>query len=231
MRTILGDVAGSHYVVKSEGRLPTDLGFIINDILIREIRRHPRRGEHGEDGGAARRHRARPRRLQRHAEELLQEIQEGSRQVRIRRLQGRREGHRREVREVRLADGHQGGTVRPFMARAAPIPSARTREGAGETERSVRQRGCRRASCEENCGKPMVLKRGRFGQFLACSGYPECKTTRKLISTQAGGLQAAKPDQSARGEKWPRCGSNLVIKQGRFGEFIAAPLTRRGRRR
>jgi DNA topoisomerase-1 len=48
-------------------------------------------------------------------------------------------------------------------------------------------------SCE-NCGRPMVVKRGRFGQFLACSGYPECKTTRKLISTKQG-LTAAKPDQ------------------------------------
>ena len=71
----------------------------------------------------------------------------------------------------------------------------------------------------ENCGKPMVVKRGRFGQFLACSGYPDCKTTRKLISTKQG-LAAAKPDQMLD-EKCPRCESNLVIKQGRFGEFTA----------
>ena len=71
----------------------------------------------------------------------------------------------------------------------------------------------------ENCGKPMVVKRGRFGQFLACTGYPECKTTRKLLETK-GGLKAAKPDQILD-EKCPRCGSNLVIKQGRFGEFTA----------
>src|SRR5439155_997251 len=71
----------------------------------------------------------------------------------------------------------------------------------------------------ENCGKPMVVKRGRFGQFLACTGYPECKTTRKLI-TSGGSLRAAKPDQILD-EKCPRCGSNLVIKQGRFGEFTA----------
>ncbi|MGE3512013.1 MAG: type I DNA topoisomerase [Vicinamibacterales bacterium] len=72
----------------------------------------------------------------------------------------------------------------------------------------------------ENCGKPMVMKRGRFGQFLACSGYPECKTTRKLIATKQGSLKAAKPDQILE-ELCPRCGSNLVIKQGRFGEFTA----------
>ena len=72
----------------------------------------------------------------------------------------------------------------------------------------------------ENCGKPMAVKRGRFGQFLACTGYPECKTTRKLIATKQGGLRAAKPDQILD-ELCPRCGANLVIKQGRYGEFTA----------
>jgi DNA topoisomerase I len=71
----------------------------------------------------------------------------------------------------------------------------------------------------ENCGKPMAVKRGRFGQFLACTGYPECKTTRKLISTKQG-LTAAKPDQ-VLDEKCPKCGSNLVLKHGRYGEFTA----------
>jgi DNA topoisomerase I len=71
----------------------------------------------------------------------------------------------------------------------------------------------------ENCGKPMAVKRGRFGQFLACTGYPECKTTRKIIATKQG-ITAAKPDQIID-EKCPKCDSNLVIKQGRFGEFTA----------
>jgi DNA topoisomerase-1 len=71
----------------------------------------------------------------------------------------------------------------------------------------------------ENCGKPMAVKRGRFGQFLACTGYPECKTTRKIITTKQG-MTAAKPDQILD-EKCPKCDSNLVLKQGRFGEFTA----------
>jgi len=71
----------------------------------------------------------------------------------------------------------------------------------------------------ENCGKPMAMKRGRFGQFLACTGYPECKTTRKIITTKQG-MTAAKPDQMLD-EKCPKCSSNLVVKQGRFGEFTA----------
>jgi DNA topoisomerase I len=71
----------------------------------------------------------------------------------------------------------------------------------------------------ENCGRPMAVKRGRFGQFLACTGYPECKTTRKIIATK-GGMTAAKPDQLLD-EACPKCGSNLVLKHGRFGEFTA----------
>jgi DNA topoisomerase-1 len=71
----------------------------------------------------------------------------------------------------------------------------------------------------ENCGKPMVVKRGRFGMFLACTGYPECKTTRKIIATKQG-VSAAKPD-IILDEKCPNCGKNLVVKQGRFGEFTA----------
>ena len=71
----------------------------------------------------------------------------------------------------------------------------------------------------ENCGKAMVLRRGRFGPFLACSGYPECKTTRK-VTRNAAGQAEAKPDRLLD-EKCPSCGSQLAVKQGRFGEFIS----------
>jgi DNA topoisomerase-1 len=67
----------------------------------------------------------------------------------------------------------------------------------------------------ENCGRPMVLKKGRFGQFLACTGYPDCKTTKQL-----GASQQKKPDQLLD-EDCPQCGSKLVLKTGRFGEFTA----------
>ncbi len=65
----------------------------------------------------------------------------------------------------------------------------------------------------ENCGRPMVLKKGRFGQFYACSGYPDCKTTKQI-----GGEQRK---DVALEEKCPQCDSNLVQKFGRYGEFIA----------
>ncbi|MGA2738572.1 MAG: type I DNA topoisomerase [Bryobacteraceae bacterium] len=66
----------------------------------------------------------------------------------------------------------------------------------------------------ENCGRPMVLKKGRFGTFFACTGYPDCKTTKPIGGTQK------KPDVQLD-EKCPVCGSNMVLKTGRFGEFTA----------
>jgi DNA topoisomerase I len=110
------------------------------------------------------------------------------------------------------------GKFGPFIACSAYPECTNTRE----LEKNEPESGTGEEEIEpcENCGKPMVVKRGRFGQFLACSGYPECKTTRKLVATKQGGLRAAKPDQILD-EPCPRCGANLVIKQGRFGEFTA----------
>jgi DNA topoisomerase I len=54
------------------------------------------------------------------------------------------------------------------------------------------------------CGKPMAIKSGRFGKFLACTGYPECKTT--------------KPYQIKTGAKCPECGKELVQRISRKGK-------------
>jgi DNA topoisomerase-1 len=44
------------------------------------------------------------------------------------------------------------------------------------------------ATCEK-CGKPMAVKRGRFGKFLGCTGYPECKNIQKMPKTTSGESQ------------------------------------------
>ncbi len=110
------------------------------------------------------------------------------------------------------------GKFGPFIACSAYPECTNTREL--EKQEPESEAGEEEIEPCENCGKPMVVKRGRFGQFLACTGYPECKTTRKLIATKQGGLRAAKADQILD-ETCPRCGANLVLKQGRFGEFTA----------
>jgi len=66
----------------------------------------------------------------------------------------------------------------------------------------------------EKCGKPMSVKFGRFGKFLACTGYPECKNTKPMPGEQVFEI----PPES---QKCPTCGSPTVVKRGRFGPFIA----------
>jgi DNA topoisomerase-1 len=73
----------------------------------------------------------------------------------------------------------------------------------------------------DKCGKPMVIKFGRFGKFVACSGYPECKNTMKLAKD--GSIQE-KPEQlpdEPTDFTCPTCGKPMVKRHGRFGEFIA----------
>jgi DNA topoisomerase-1 len=70
----------------------------------------------------------------------------------------------------------------------------------------------------EKCGKSMTVKRGRFGYFLACTGYPECRNTKKIIMKEG---QATTVTDQVLDEKCPQCGSNLVIKHGRYGPFTA----------
>ena len=67
----------------------------------------------------------------------------------------------------------------------------------------------------EKCGEPMVIKHGRFGKFLACSGYPNCKNTKKIVVLTKGICPLCKSKiiqkKSAKGrifygcEKYPKC--------------------------
>jgi len=63
-----------------------------------------------------------------------------------------------------------------------------------------------------NCGLPMVIKWGRHGRFLACTGYPGCKTTKPLEES---------PVPEPTDEVCPKCGAPMVVKSGRFGKFLA----------
>lgn len=70
--------------------------------------------------------------------------------------------------------------------------------------------------CPE-CGKPMALKTSRWGsQFLGCSGYPDCKSTKPLTKD----MKPVEDDRPAD-EKCEKCGSDMVIKHGPFGEYVA----------
>src|SRR5215213_4914824 len=71
----------------------------------------------------------------------------------------------------------------------------------------------------ELCGKPMALKKGRFGSFYGCTGYPECKNIRK-IDKKSGEAKVTAPPVELD-EICPKDGAKLVLRQGRFGEFIS----------
>ncbi len=57
-----------------------------------------------------------------------------------------------------------------------------------------------------NCGRPLVIKHGRFGEFIACSGYPECRTTMTI--------------QKKLDVKCPKCGSDIVVRKSRKGKIF-----------
>jgi DNA topoisomerase-1 len=72
----------------------------------------------------------------------------------------------------------------------------------------------------EKCGKGMVIKWGRNGHFLACSGYPECRNTKEYVKNADGTISIV-PTTRPSDQKCPTCGSEMVIRRGRFGEFLA----------
>jgi len=102
-----------------------------------------------------------------------------------------------------------------FIACSGYPECSNTREVAAESPDGSKAEFGEQDEAEycENCGRPMVLKKGRFGQFYACSGYPDCKTTKQI-----GGEQ--RKDVTLE-DKCPQCDSNLVQKFGRYGEFVA----------
>jgi DNA topoisomerase I len=67
----------------------------------------------------------------------------------------------------------------------------------------------------DKCGKPMVIKAGKFGLFLACSGYPECENTRELETPEPGA------EGEGLDETCENCGRPMTMKRGRFGQFLA----------
>jgi DNA topoisomerase-1 len=69
------------------------------------------------------------------------------------------------------------------------------------------------------CGEELLLRGGRYGNFIACSGFPKCKYTEQVESDDADG--ETKPQTEATDQKCEKCGSDMVIKNGRNGKFLA----------
>src|SRR5579884_790586 len=193
--TILTTIVDRAYVLKEQGKFkPTELGTVVTDMLVK----------HFEDIFD----------LQYTArmEEELDEVEEGK----MTWIQALDEFYKKFEKDLKKASKNMENLKRQeiptdevcekcgspmvikwgqfgrFMACSGYPECKNTKEIAteeppkeGEASADAEPEPC------ENCGKPMALKRGRFGQFLACTGYPECKTTRKIA---AGTKTPKKPD-------------------------------------
>lgn len=93
----------------------------------------------------------------------------------------------------------------PFLERLSESASR-----SEEIVKQVAEAGDR--TCPE-CGKPMVVRWNRYGRFLGCSGYPDCRQTESLDDD-------GRAEPTPIGEECPECGGDLVERQGRMGAFI-----------
>jgi DNA topoisomerase-1 len=173
---ILGVIQNRDYVVKDEGKFtPTELGEIVVDLLVESF---PRILDYNFTA---------------QMETKLDGIEEGK------------------------ADWLD--TMQKFYG-----PFARWLEKARDKMKNIKAMEEPTEILCEKCGRSMVIKWGRFGKFLACSGYPECKNTKELPGNGNGGTVAGQNgsgESVGEGEPCENCGKPMVLKRGRFGPFLA----------
>ena len=74
----------------------------------------------------------------------------------------------------------------------------------------------------EKCSRPMVIKTGRRGEFLACSGYPECKNAKAFELDPEGNIKVIEKEEPEIREdiKCEKCGKPMAVRKGRYGKFL-----------
>lgn len=75
----------------------------------------------------------------------------------------------------------------------------------------------------EKCGVNMVIREGRYGQFLSCSGYPDCKNAKDFTRGEDGEIIVGKKTDPEICDdiKCDKCGAPMEIKEGRYGQFLS----------
>jgi len=219
---ILSVIASRDYVSKEEGRfVPTELGEVVTELLVLHFG-----GIFAYDYTAK-------------LEQGLDEIESGKEdwvhtlKEFYARFSKELQQARKEMKNLKREETPAGvkcekcgaemvirwGRFGRFMACSSYPECKNTREVMQEgSSHQENQAGLEERPCEK-CGKPMVLKKGRYGEFLACSGYPECKNTKKVIPDN--GEVKVQETQETRDEVCPQCGSQLVQKHGPYGAFVA----------
>jgi DNA topoisomerase-1 len=92
-------------------------------------------------------------------------------------------------------------------------------ERVEQTETSVARRDVTTQQLDEacpECGKPLAIRLGKRGNFIGCTGYPECKYTRDVKTDSS----EPEPAPELLDRKCPECGGDLAYKRGRYGRFI-----------
>ena len=119
--------------------------------------------------------------------------------------------------EAKLDEVSQGGQEWVPMLQEFYTPFVKDLNEAKENMPRVKPEDEPTDEVCENCGKPMVIKAGRFGRFIACTGYPQCRTTRQLREP----AEAGQPTVTEIDETCEQCGKPMMLRTGRYGMFIA----------
>ena len=115
------------------------------------------------------------------------------------------EGERQWTPVIREFYGPFDKAIERAMTEAERVPRETIDEETDET-------------CDD-CGKPLVITSGRFGPFMACTGYPDCKFTRPVESEDDRALRERVSEDID--ETCEKCGRAMSVKTGRSGRFIA----------
>ncbi|HEY2941155.1 MAG TPA: type I DNA topoisomerase [Vicinamibacteria bacterium] len=223
--SIIATIEARDYMEKREGKLyPTELGFLVTDLLV----------EHFQDIMNVEYTAA--------MEAELDEIEEGKDNLLNtlnqfwKKFEKDLKKAQKDMKDVKAMEEKtdevcdkcgspmviKWGRYGKFLACSAYPECKNTRqlagsggEGGPELHEDVAKEVCPL----DPAHGPMVLKKGRYGPFLACPNYPECKATKRLVRGAEGKLQveALKPID----ENCPECGKPLMWRRGRFGPFIA----------
>jgi DNA topoisomerase-1 len=97
-------------------------------------------------------------------------------------------------------------------------PFEETLKNAQEKMRNVKKEEIPTSLNCPKCEKPLIIKWGRNGKFVACQGYPECRFTSEFVQE---GETIKLVSQPTTDEKCPNCSEPMVVKNGRFGRFLA----------
>ncbi len=172
--SIMGTILNKEYVVEDEQRRlhPTDLGMLITDLLV---------GSFPDILNAE---------FTAGMEAVLDQIEEG------------REDWRHAIERF----------YTPFaldLARA----EKEMRDVKGDGEPTA-------IACEKCEDGKMAVRWGRNGEFLACSNYPECKSTRNFSRDDTGEIVVQEKESVLTDETCEKCGRPMQIRHGRYGKFL-----------